>query len=136
MESVYYGELLGKEEIIQLGLLLTEYEENRINYIQFEARMKELGYQLTVKTIDSSKLKLLRDAESLEDRVKNKTIEPRDVHRYFATNDSVGTISFVYDRLMIDTLAEFGDKRAIGVRENLLRFERRFTRNVSPKKGK
>ena len=43
-----------------------------------------------------------------------------------------GGYDWRHDRLMIDTLAEYGDKRAVEVREHLLKFESRFT----PKKGK
>ena len=136
MAAVYYGELLGKEEIVDIGLLLTEYIREEIDYRQFEEAMANLGYKLDVIPIDSRRIMLLKDAQSFEERIKNKTIEARDVHRFIATNDTIGSVLFLYDRLMIDTLAEYGDEFAMATRASLLRFERRFTRPVSPKKGK
>jgi hypothetical protein len=136
MAAVYYGELLGKEEIVDIGLLLTKYSRQEIDYRQFEESMANLGYKLDVVPIDSRKIMMLKDAQSFEERIKNKTIEAKDVHRFIATNDTIGSVSFLYDRLMIDTLAEYGDEFAMATRASLLRFERRFTRPVSPKKGK
>ena len=132
MNATYYGELLGREEIAQIGMILSKFQEHEITYLQFEAEMKEIGYELGFESIDPNKVKTVVGAETLQDRIKSKTIKPNDVRAYYAINDAVGKIFFWYDRLMIDTLAEYGDKRATEVREHLLKFESRFT----PKKGK
>lgn len=132
MDATYYGELLGKEDIAQIGFLLSKFQEHELTYLQFEEEMKTIGYELDFESVDPNKIKTVVGAEALEDRIKNKTIKPKDVRAYYASNDSVGKIFFWYDRLMIDTLAEYGDKRAVEVREHLLKFESRFT----PKKGK
>ena len=44
MAAVYYGELLGKEEIVDIGLLLTKYSRQEIDYRQFEESIADLGY--------------------------------------------------------------------------------------------
>lgn len=133
---IYYGELLGNEEIVQIGLILTEFKKGNINYLEFKQQMKVIGYDVQAQPIDSSKLKRLKDAESLEDRVKNNTIEDRDINRYLATNENVGEIFFVYDRLMIDRLADYGEEYAIDIREHLLRTERRLGGSSAPKRKK
>ena len=132
MKETYYGELLGREEIAQVGLILSKFQEHEITYLQFEEEMKAIGYELGFESVDPNKVKTVVGAEALENRIKNKTIKPNDVRAYYASNESIGKIFFWYDRLMIDTLAEYGDKRAVEVREHLLKFESRFT----PKKGK
>lgn len=133
---IYYGELLDSQEIIQIGLILTEFNLGKISYLDFKNKMKSIGYDVQAQPIDSSKLMRLRDAESLEERIKNNTIEARDIRRYVATSESCGEIFFVYDRLMIDNLAEYGEEHAIDVREHLLRTERRLGGGSVPKKRK
>ncbi len=134
--SVYYGELLGNEEIVQIGLILTEFHTDKINYLEFKNRMKAIGFDVQVQPIDSSKMKLLKSALSLEERVKNNTIEAKDVRRYIASSATFGEIFFLYDRLMIDRMAEYGDPYAIDVREHLLRTERRLSGVSAPKRMK
>lgn len=133
---IYYGELLSNEEIVEIGLILTEFNLGNITYLEFKDRMSAIGYTVNAQPIDSSKLKLLKDAQTLEEKIKNNTIEARDVHRYFASSEKTGDIFFVYDRLMIDRLAEYGEEHAIEVREHLLVTERRLGGGSAPKKRK
>lgn len=133
---IYYGELLDSQEIVQIGLILTEFNLGKISYLDFKNKMKSIGYDVQAQPIDSSKLMRLRDAQSLEERIKNNTIEARDIRRYVATSESCGEIFFVYDRLMIDNLAEYGEEHAMDVREHLLRTERRLGGGSVPKKRK
>lgn len=133
---VYYGELLDNQEIVQIGLILTDFNLGRITYLDFKNKMKSIGYDVQAQPIDSSKLMRLKDAQSLEERIKNNTIEAKDIRRYVATSESCGEIFFVYDRLMIDNLAEYGEEHAMEIREHLLRTERRLSGGSVPKKRK
>lgn len=133
---VYYGELLDNQEIVQIGLILTDFNLGRITYLDFKNKMKSIGYDVQAQPIDSSKLMRLRDAQSLEERIKNNTIEAKDIRRYVATSENCGEIFFVYDRLMIDNLAEYGEEHAMEIREHLLRTERRLSGGSVPKKRK
>ncbi len=133
---VYYAELLSSEEIVDIGLVLTEFQKGNISYFEFQRKMKVLGYDVKAQPIDSSRLKRLKDAQSLEERIKNNTIEARDIHRYLATGEKCGEIFFVYDRIMIDRLAEYGDEYAMDIREHLLRTERRLGGGSAPRKRK
>lgn len=133
---IYYGELFDSQEIVQIGLILTEFNSGSITYLEFKDKMKNIGYDVQAQPIDSSKLMRLKDAQSLEERIKNNTIQARDIRSYVATSENCGEIFFVYDRLMIDNLAEYGEEHAIDVREHLLRTERRLGGGSVSKRSK
>ena len=76
---IYYGELLDSQEIVQIGLILTEFNSGSITYLEFKDKMKNIGYDVQAQPIDSSKLMRLKDAQSLEERIRNNTIQARDI---------------------------------------------------------
>ena len=39
MEAVYYGDILDNQEILNIGLLLSEFKEGKITYADFQYRI-------------------------------------------------------------------------------------------------
>lgn len=137
MESVYYGEVLDSSEILKVGLVLSEFKNGFITYLEFKEKMRELGYELEVELIDSSRLKLLRNVNEFQERVKNNTIIAKDINNYFGIDRNGMKFKFSYDRRMIDVLAEHGNVQAMEILESLKRLERRLSGGaIAPSKLK
>ena len=84
MDSVYYGDLLDSSEILKIGLILSEFKHGVITYLEFKDKMIELGYELDVELIDSSRLKLLKSVNEFQERVSNNTIIAKDINSFFS----------------------------------------------------
>ena len=126
MEAVYYGDILDNQEILNIGLLLSEFKEGKITYADFQYRMRNYGLELSVNLIDPSRIKLLRAYNEFNERVANNTILDKDIARFIAEDRNGVKFQFSYDRKMIEVLAEAGNAHAIDVLESLRRVERKY----------
>ncbi len=125
MDRVYYSEILDNDEMVEIGLLLKEFKNGTISYVDFGLMMKKLGYELSVELVSPKQFKLLRDVEAFKERVENNSILSKDVSLYQAKNKDGILIDFRYDRAMIEALASFGNEEAIFELEGIKRFEAR-----------
>lgn len=130
MDSVYYGDLLDSSEILKIGLILSEFKHGVITYLEFKDKMRELGYELDVELIDSSRLKLLKSVNEFQERVSNNTIIAKDINSFFGIDKNGVKFKFSYDRRMVDVLAENGNVEAMGILESLKRLERKLCRGA------
>lgn len=130
MDSVYYGDVLDSSEILKIGLILSEFKHGVITYLEFKDKMKNLGYDLDVELIDSSRLILLRSINEFQERVSSNTIIAKDINSFFGIDKNGVKFKFSYDRRMIDVLAENGNVEAIEILEGLKRLERRLSRGT------
>lgn len=126
MDAVYYGEILDNQDIVRIGLLLSKFNKGEITYTEFQEEMKREGIDLSVKLIDSKRIKLLKNYNEFERRVETNTIIAKDVDRYFGVDKNGIKFQFSYDRTMINALAEYGDEYAIAVLEHLRKIEQRL----------
>lgn len=126
MDAVYYGEILDNQNIVRIGLLLSKFNKGEITYTEFQEEMKREGIDLSVKLIDSKRIKLLKNYNEFEKRVETNTIIAKDVDRYFGVDKKGIKFQFSYDRTMINALAEYGDEYAIAVLEHLRKIEQRL----------
>lgn len=126
METAYYSDILDSSEILRIGLILSEFKSGTITYLEFQTKMREIGYELEVELIDSSRLKLLRNVNEFKERVRSNTMIAKDINSFFAIDKNGIKFKFSYDRRMIDVLAEHGDEHAIDILESLKRVERRL----------
>jgi hypothetical protein len=127
MNSIYYGDILDNQEILNIGLLLSEFKDEKITYSEFQEKMRDIGYELSAKLIDSNRIKILKNYNDFNERVKNNTIQNKDVERYLVKCSNGIEFFFWYDRKMINVLAEYGDSHAISILEGLTRIEKRLS---------
>ena len=137
MDAVYYGDILDDKDILNIGLLLSEFKDGKITYADFQYRMRNYGLELSVKLIDSSRIKLLRAYNEFNERVSNNTILDKDVDKFIVEDKNGLKFQFSYDRKMIEVLADAGDAHAIDILESLRRVEQKYSgRNLSKFGGK
>lgn len=127
MNSIYYGDVLDSNEILNIGLLLSDYKDRKITYLEFKDKMKEIGFDLDVKLIDTKRMKLLRHYNEFNERVSTNTIVDTDVDRYLAVGENGIQFYFWYDRNMIEVLAENNNQRAMEILDSLRRYEQRLS---------
>lgn len=127
MNSIYYGDVLDSNEILNIGLLLSDYKDRKITYLEFKDKMKEIGFDLDVKFIDTKRMKLLRHYNEFNERVSTNTIVDTDVDRYLAVGENGIQFYFWYDRNMIEVLAENNNQRAMEILDSLRRYEQRLS---------
>ena len=137
MDAVYYGDILDDKDILNIGLLLSEFKDGKITYADFQYRMRNYGLELSVKLIDSSRIKLLRAYNEFNERVSNNTILDKDVDKFIVEDKNGLKFQFSYDRKMIEVLADAGDAHAIDILESLRRVEQKYSgRSLSKFGGK
>lgn len=137
MDAVYYGDILDDKDILNIGLLLSEFKDGKITYSDFQYRMRNYGLELSVKLIDSSRIKLLRAYNEFNERVANNTILDKDVDKFIVEDKNGLKFQFSYDRKMIEVLADAGDAHAIDILESLRRVEQKYSgRSLSKFGGK
>ena len=137
MDAVYYGDILDDKDILNIGLLLSEFKDGKITYADFQYRMRNYGLELSVKLIDSSRIKLLRAYNEFNERVANNTILDKDVDKFIVEDKNGLKFQFSYDRKMIEVLADAGDAHAIDILESLRRVEQKYSgRSLSKFGGK
>lgn len=137
MDAVYYGDILDDKDILNIGLLLSEFKDGKITYADFQYRMRNYGLELSVKLIDSSRIKLLRAYNEFNERVANNTILDKDVDKFIVEDKNGLKFQFSYDRKMIEVLADAGDVHAIDILESLRRVEQKYSgRSLSKFGGK
>ena len=127
MDAVYYGDILDDKDILNIGLLLSEFKDGKITYADFQYRMRNYGLELSVKLIDSSRIKLLRAYNEFNERVANNTILDKDVDKFIVEDKNGLKFQFSYDRKMIEVLADAGDAHAIDILESLRRVEQKYS---------
>jgi hypothetical protein len=137
MDAVYYGDILDDKDILNIGLLLSEFKDGKITYADFQYRMRNYGLELSVKLIDSSRIKLLRAYNEFNERVANNTILDKDIDKFIVEDKNGLKFQFSYDRKMIEVLADAGDAHAIDILESLRRVEQKYSgRSLSKFGGK
>lgn len=129
MGMIYYGDIFDNQEIVIIGLLLSQFKDESLTYIEFKEKMALLGYELDVSVIDSKKFKLLKDVEEFKKRVDSKQLLSKDVDKYIAMTKDGYEVYFNYDRKMIEALASYGDEKAQRVLEGINNFERKIAGN-------
>ena len=137
MDAVYYGDILDNQEILNIGLLLSDFKNGKITYSDFQYKMRNYGLELSVQLIDSNRIKLLRAYNEFNDRVANNTLLDQDIAKFIAEDRNGVKFQFSYDRKMIEVLAEYGDAHAMDVLESLRRVEDRYSgRSIPNFRGK
>lgn len=126
MNMIYYGDVFDSQEIVDIGLLLSQFKDESLTYIEFKEKMALLGYELDVSVIDSKRFKLLKDVEDFKRRVNSNQILSKDVDKYIAKTKDGYEVYFNYDRKMIEALASYGDEKAQRVLEGIRNFERKI----------
>lgn len=129
MNMVYYGDVLDNQEVVDIGLLLSDFKNGTLTYTDFKNKMSLLGYELDVKLMDSKKIRLLKDVSAFRRRVETNQILSKDVERYIAKTEAGYEIYFNYDRVMINALADYGDERALRILEGIRNFEKKISGN-------
>ncbi len=124
---IYYGDVFDNQEIINIGLLLSDFKNGSLTYSDFKEKMALLGYELDVSVVDTKRFKLLKDVEDFKRRVESNQILSKDVDKYIAKTKDGNEVYFNYDRKMIEVLASYGDEKAQKVLEGIRKFERKIS---------
>lgn len=127
MNSIYYGDILDSQEILNIGLLLSDFKDGKITYLEFQMKMKEIGFDLDVKLIDSRRIKIIKNYDAFNERVSTGAILNTDVDKYLAVGENGIQFYFSYDRNMIELLADNGNSHAMEILESLRRYETRLS---------
>ena len=138
MNMIYYGDVLDNQEVVNIGLLLSDFKSGTLTYTEFKEKMTLLGYELDVQLVDSKRIRLLKDVQEFNQRVESNQLLSKDVNKYVAKTKEGYELYFNYDRTMIEALANYGDEKAIKILEGVQNFERRISGKgqVQPSKGK
>lgn len=119
-----YEDVLSKQEIITIGLLIRLFEDEKISYQELKKSLNNKGIELQPFMHDFSTTKMtIKTAEKLYERTINETFIPTDLRGYIISSNTYANILISYDRTMIELLAEYGDEHSKKVLKSIIKWE-------------
>lgn len=131
---MYYYDVLPKKIIIELGLIIKDFDNGKSSYEELVLRMKNKGFDVTPVLTDFSKTMMtVNKAKEIQERRDMKHFISNDI-RYFVINSkeySNVSISVKHDYKMIETLAYYGDMDCQKMLVNILKYQLKIVGDYS-----
>lgn len=122
-DYVYYGVILSKKEIVNVGLVISSFENGKISYRKLEEEFSQLGINVIPLLKGCRNAKKIWQVEYFNKLNSSKILTPRDIDGYILSFDEYKNILVRYDRYMLENLYEFGDENAIRLLDKLTSLE-------------